>query len=899
MADDREIQIRITAKNLTSDEFEKVRKNVAAVANETKTSTDRMSGWANSVKGAAGLVGLTFSVGAVVEFGKKVFDTASQIHDMALKLGVSAEAAQGFKFAAEQGGSSIEAVGKAITKMNGLLVEGDKGTVKALEKLGLKFSDIRGMKPEDAFLAIADEIKKIPDPMEQSRVAVELFGKTGAELLPAIKEGFREVSDGASKMSNDTIDSLEAAQDAWSSLSNSVVIATGTIIGHTISAAKEMTSSASGFATWVQNAIKHGPAVAFTFADAATQAKKAAKELTEEQKTGIQHLIKIGNSAEAVSELFGEASEAALKYGRSLSEAAKPTAKTKEETEALEKAQKKAQQAAEQHAAAITSLRDSMFGNGAIKAANDLTQALGSVTNISKLSKEQQAEVNVKIGEATEALTRLGKKAPETYRAWFEATAPAAAELKKLDLGLINLKGTVETLPSRPIQELSERTLSLVENLKLLPIGKRAIDGLADATEEFSREAKEAEERQKRWNDATKVAEERSKRFDQSIGELASSLSNLANIAGGTFGGIVRDIGTMISALDTAKKSQKAFSEGLGDFRSGDTLTGILGMASGIGGIASAAISAGKAIWGMFSKTESKKVNDLRDEFLLTFGVTGTQIGSGFATLAAKLAEMGQAGVDAFDRLVRAKKQAEYDKALAEVNRLLDEQKKKHEESAKAAEDASARERAAADAYTDRIKAQLGELDRQQQTLMESIAGEAPEEFMGAVEAQTRARIAQIEAEKQALLKQQGDAIQEAEKVRDRVEDIWDDPIHVPIVYDYPNGSSSPLPEPTERFASGGIVSRPTVALVGEAGRKEIIGDQSFMTSALMGAINRIGSSGLSAAGVAGSDRPIVIENVLVLDGQVIDRRTLKTVQAAALSGQVQIPSRAIRGPNG
>jgi hypothetical protein len=301
----------------------------------------------------------------------------------------------------------------------------------------------------------------------------------------------------------------------------------------------------------------------------------------------------------------------------------------------------------------------------------------------------------------------------------------------------------------------------------------------------------------------------------------------------------------------------------------------------------------------MFSKTESKKVNDLRDEFLLTFGVTGTQIGSGFATLAAKLAEMGQAGVDAFDRLVRAKKQAEYDKALAEVNRLLDEQKKKHEESAKAAEDASARERAAADAYTDRIKAQLGELDRQQQTLMESIAGEAPEEFMGAVEAQTRARIAQIEAEKQALLKQQGDAIQEAEKVRDRVEDIWDDPIHVPIVYDYPNGSSSPLPEPTERFASGGIVSRPTVALVGEAGRKEIIGDQSFMTSALMGAINRIGSSGLSAAGVAGSDRPIVIENVLVLDGQVIDRRTLKTVQAAALSGQVQIPSRAIRGPNG
>jgi hypothetical protein len=202
-------------------------KKLAAETTKAKVATTDIVSTAGSLAGA---IGIGFSIGAVVSFGKSVLDSASQIHDMAEQLGISAEATQGFKAAAEQAGSSIEAVGTALTKMNQNLAEGNKSTVAALQAAGLSFDDIRQMRPEDAFLAITDAVQKIPDPMIQTQVAMELFGRSAAELLPAIKEGFRDAANAADKMSEDTIKDLEAAQDAWEKLKNKVTIVTGTMI---------------------------------------------------------------------------------------------------------------------------------------------------------------------------------------------------------------------------------------------------------------------------------------------------------------------------------------------------------------------------------------------------------------------------------------------------------------------------------------------------------------------------------------------------------------------------------------------------------------------------------------------------------------------------------------------
>lgn len=376
--------------------------------------TDQLLGkiW-TGLKSAAGLMGVAFSAQAVIGFAGKVFDTASNIHDMALKLGISAEAVQGFKFAAEQAGSSLDAVGTAITKMNQHLAEGDKATVGALRAAGLGFHAIRAMKPEDAFLAITDAVARIPDPMEQSRVALALFGKGAAELLPAIKEGFREAADSATKMSNETVNSLEAAQDAWTKLGNTVVIVSGTMIAHTMTAAKEITSSWASAALFAENVIKFGPAIAFTMTQASDAAKKASAVLTEAQKASIKHLVEIGNTAKAIGEsgVFGEASEAARKYAESLKVAAPQIHRTKEEQDALNKAAREAAAAIKTQTDAIDVFRAAEVPLMVeLRAVVDLMQKKGmSVGQIA--TALHVSEIQVKnYTESMKALRDMGEK---------------------------------------------------------------------------------------------------------------------------------------------------------------------------------------------------------------------------------------------------------------------------------------------------------------------------------------------------------------------------------------------------------------------------------------------------------------------------------------------------------
>ena len=87
------------------------------------------------------------------------------------------------------------------------------------------------MAPEDAFVAIGDAVAGIEDPMLRAQVATELFGKTGQELIPTFLAGIEQVGAATKVMSDDTVERLKAAQDAWSRFGNSVTVYSGEAIG--------------------------------------------------------------------------------------------------------------------------------------------------------------------------------------------------------------------------------------------------------------------------------------------------------------------------------------------------------------------------------------------------------------------------------------------------------------------------------------------------------------------------------------------------------------------------------------------------------------------------------------------------------------------------------------------
>src|SRR5690242_1321600 len=105
-------------------------KALAAATKQVDAPTQKLMG---NLKALGGLFGVTLGASAILGFASNVFQTADAIGDLALKMGVSTDAAQRFQYAARQSGAELEDVSAAIVKMNDNLATGDKSTVAALE----------------------------------------------------------------------------------------------------------------------------------------------------------------------------------------------------------------------------------------------------------------------------------------------------------------------------------------------------------------------------------------------------------------------------------------------------------------------------------------------------------------------------------------------------------------------------------------------------------------------------------------------------------------------------------------------------------------------------------------------------------------------------------------------
>jgi hypothetical protein len=166
-----------------------------------------------------------------VEFVTSIVEMAGEIKHASETMGVSAEAAQRLKFAVEQNGGSFEALQRSAIFLNKTLGKNDAGTAAALEALGIDFDRLRAMNNEERFLTIANAIASLKDPILQDQLGVALLGRTFAENLPAMKAGLEQAGQGAAVMSDKTVESLHAAEQAWKRLTTAVYVYTGEAIG--------------------------------------------------------------------------------------------------------------------------------------------------------------------------------------------------------------------------------------------------------------------------------------------------------------------------------------------------------------------------------------------------------------------------------------------------------------------------------------------------------------------------------------------------------------------------------------------------------------------------------------------------------------------------------------------
>jgi len=113
----------------------------------------------------------------------------SELYDMSGRTKASVESLSEIGYAAKQTGAEIADVEIGIKKMQKALAgasEGDKGPAKAISDLGLNLKELLSLSPDAQLEAIGDRITAIENPALQSAAAIEMFGRSGTNLLPML-----------------------------------------------------------------------------------------------------------------------------------------------------------------------------------------------------------------------------------------------------------------------------------------------------------------------------------------------------------------------------------------------------------------------------------------------------------------------------------------------------------------------------------------------------------------------------------------------------------------------------------------------------------------------------------------------------------------------------------------
>ena len=189
---------------------------------------DQMLG---AVKSGLGLLvsGAVRAGESLTEIISKTVETASALNDTSIALGVTTDAIQELGYAAQLNGSSVQGMSDGLRKLSinmQAAASGSEETAQTFRRLGVQITEGGKLRAADAVLAdIADKFKAMPSGARRVAAAVDLFGKSGASLIPTLAEGSaklaelrQEARDLGIVLDKNTISAGDELGDSWDRL---------------------------------------------------------------------------------------------------------------------------------------------------------------------------------------------------------------------------------------------------------------------------------------------------------------------------------------------------------------------------------------------------------------------------------------------------------------------------------------------------------------------------------------------------------------------------------------------------------------------------------------------------------------------------------------------------------
>ena len=176
-------QILISAVDQTKTAFDSIKRGLGGLTDTAK-----------SVNGVLANLGVGVSLAGIGAMIKSSIDSADALDEMAQRTGIAVESLSLLVPAAELSAVSTEKFEAGLKKLATGMLEAATGSEASAQKFGalgvaVQNQDGTLRDSEQVLLDLADRFKAMPDGAEKAALAVDIFGKAGAEMIPFLNQG--------------------------------------------------------------------------------------------------------------------------------------------------------------------------------------------------------------------------------------------------------------------------------------------------------------------------------------------------------------------------------------------------------------------------------------------------------------------------------------------------------------------------------------------------------------------------------------------------------------------------------------------------------------------------------------------------------------------------------------
>jgi len=176
-------QILISAVDQTKTAFDSIKRGLGGLTDTAK-----------SVNGVLANLGVGVSLAGIGAMIKSSIDSADALDEMSQRTGIAVESLSLLVPAAELSAVSTEKFEAGLKKLvTGMLeaATGSEASAQNFDALGVAIQNQDGTlrDSEQVLLDLADRFQAMPDGAEKAALAVDIFGKAGAEMIPFLNQG--------------------------------------------------------------------------------------------------------------------------------------------------------------------------------------------------------------------------------------------------------------------------------------------------------------------------------------------------------------------------------------------------------------------------------------------------------------------------------------------------------------------------------------------------------------------------------------------------------------------------------------------------------------------------------------------------------------------------------------